>query len=541
MPDLTDRSTPRLRRLRAALPSSLGLGVQPLVLALIAALTLVLAPLPSPLAAQEAAVEAPADPAAESDLRERIEAAYEVEPTEEGLVLRPREEYRGIRRLEIEGAELSINGATVSSDDARGWLGERADLVLRLAALPEDERARLFDQDVAADTVAEDTVEDLAEDEAEVLEAPEAPEPPEPPEPPRAPRVRRGSQTVVGSTVRIAADEVAEDVVAFGGSVVVRGLVEGDVTAFGGDVDVDGEVTRDVTSIGGQVRLGEDAEVGGDVTSVGGHVTRAPGAVVRGSIEEVDEGWSRGWYGPFWGWDWWDGWERPRWSTWDWIWGLAWPLVEILFLALLMMLVVAIGRQTVEGIGTRAGAEPVKSGLVGLLVAILTVPVFIIVSVLLAVSIIGIPILIVLVLLFVFVGVPGLLVMALVGYTGVSWRLGRWTERRFGWQLESPFVAVLVGLLFLHGLEVVGQALDAGPLKPFAVMFLVMAAVAQLVAGCIGFGATFLLLYERRARRRTALAPPPPPGTPPPAAPPELPPEVPDTPPPPAEEPGEPR
>lgn len=518
MPDLTDRSTrrPRSRRAWAALALLLGLC------ALLPAAT------QEPPAGPEA-------PAVGEGLRAEVESAYEVEVAGGDLVLRPREEFRGIRRLEIDGSELRVNGEPVTREEARGWLGERADLVLRLSELPQAERARLFQAPEAGEEAAgaESEPADVEDSEVEVLEVPEVPPMPEAPEPPRAPRVRRGSQTVVGSTVRIAPDEVAEDVVAFGGSVVVQGRVEGDVTAFGGSVDVDGEVTRDVTAIGGHVRLGEDAEVGGDATSVGGRVDLAPGARVRGSVEEVDQGWGRGWSRPFWGIDWWDGWQSPRWSAWDWIWGMAWPLAEILFLALLMMLVVAIGRPTVEQVGTRGGTAPVKSGVVGLLVAILTVPVLIIVSVLLAVSIIGIPILIVLLLLFVFVGVPALLVLALVGYTGIAWRLGRWSEGRFGWRLESPFVAVLVGVLFLHGLEVLGQALDFGPLKPFAVMFLVMAAVVQLVAACIGFGAVFLLLNERRARRRAALAPPPPPytpsppegGSPPPEPPPERPPQ----------------
>lgn len=509
MPNLSDRSTRRPGRPWAALA---------LLVALWAG---------APAGAQESppAAPAPAAPAADGELRDRVEAAYEVEAAAERLVLRPRDEYRGIRTLEIEDSELAVNGETVTREEARGWLGERADLVLSLLELPAAERARLFAQPEVGEEPAEGEVAvGEAEEDGPRLEVPEVPAVPEPPEPPRAPRVRRGSQTVVGSTVRIAPDEVAQDVVAFGGSVVVQGLVEGDVTAFGGNVDVDGEVTRDVTAIGGNVRLGEDAEVGGDATSVGGRVERAPGARVRGSIDEVNESWGSTWHRPFRGLGWWDGWDAPHWSPWGWIWNLAWPLAEVLFLALLMMLVIAIGRPTVEQVGTRGGAEPVKSGVVGLLVAILTVPVLIIVSVLLAVSIIGIPILIVLILLFVFVGVPGLLVLALVGYTGVAWRLGRWTEGRFGWRLESPFVAALVGLLFLHGLEVLGQALDFGPLRPFAVMFLVMAALVQFIAACIGFGAVFLLLNERRARRRAALAPPPPPYAPPPPAGPEAPP-----------------
>lgn len=521
MPNRADRSTRYPRRHRAALR---GAPPAPPVLL---ALALLLGAFPgsgaAPLAAQEATAEA-APRAAESDLRAQIEESYEVLPTASGLLLRPLEEYRGVRSLEITGSELAINGEIVSREAARGWLGERADAVLRLADLPAAERERLFRNARAAVRAAgatEESAEDSTGTRVEAPEIPEPPEPPELPERPRRPRIRRGSQTVVGSTVRIERDEVSDDIVVFGGAVVVQGRVEGNVTVFGGNVDVDGEVTRDVTAIGGNVRLGEDAEVGGDATSVGGRVRRAPGARVRGSIEEVDQGWNWARHAPFAGRDWWGGWNRPHWSPWGWMWNVAWPLAGVLFVALLMMLVIALGRPTVERLGTNAGIEPVKSGVVGLLVAVLIIPVLIIVSVLLAISIIGIPILIVLLLLFVFVGVPGLLIAGLVGYTAVAWRLGRWSEGRFGWRLESPYMAALVGLVFLYGLEVIGKALDFGPLTPFSVMFLAIAAIAQFVAGCVGFGAVFMMLYERRQRRRAgALVPPPPPGAPlPPAEP----------------------
>ncbi len=482
----------------------------------------------SEAAAAAPEVAEPVTPEADA-LRRQIDERYEVLPVRGGLVLQPREDFRGVRTIEITGSALAVNGRSIGREELRDWMGERAEAVLRVADLEPEERLRLFD----AEEPAQDADAEEDEDgESAVRVAPEVPEAPEPPEPPDVTgrRVHRGSQTVVGSSVRIARDEVADDVVVLGGSADIEGRVEGDVVVFGGPVDVEGEVTRDVTAIGGNVYLGEDSEVGGEVTAVGGRVRRDAGARVRGGINEVQRGF-RGPSAPVWAWDW-GRWDGPNFSPVGWMASMIWPIAELLFLALLVIFLVAIARPTVERVGTRAGAEPLKSGIVGLLVGILIVPAFLIVSVLLALSIIGIPILLVLVLLFVFVGIPALLIAALVGYSGVAWRLGRWSEGRFGWRLESAIMAAVVGLLFLHVLDLVGHALDFGPLRVFGVMFLLTAAVVQFVAWCVGFGAVVLELYDRRQRRRAVLAagvpgavpPGSPPATPPPAATPPPPP-----------------
>ena len=193
---------------------------------------------------------------------------------------------------------------------------------------------------------------------------------------------------------------------------------------------------------------------------------------------------------------------------------------------------IAIGRAGVENISYRIGREPIKAGLVGLLVAILWMPVFIVVSALLVISIIGIPIFVILLLGFIFIGVPALLVIGLVGYATVSHRAGLWLGERFGWHLDNPFAAAFVGLVGLNFLVLVGRLLDlfGGPVDFFAAMFLFVGCAVQLVAACVGFGGVFLHLWDRRssaARARAAAAPLPPvptaPGPasePPPAAPP---------------------
>lgn len=539
MRNRSDRTTSWNRR-RAALGVCLGAAL------------LFVCGAPANAATQAAPSPGAAEAEAADGLRQRVESAFEVLPFRGGLLLRPVEDYRGIRTVELAGASLAINGQSVGREAARAWLGEHAEDVFRLLEMEPDERLAalgvagppegLPESAAAAEERAEETEGgDAAGEEREagqaespeepedpqaaeippVAETPEVPEAPEAPEAPERPRIRRGSQTVVGSHVHVAADEIVDGVVVFGGSATVDGRVDGDVMVVGGTVRIDGEVTADATVVGGSIHLGPRSEVGGDATAVGGAVIRDAGARVGGRIEEVREGWGPWWPGVFWNWD-----VGRHWSPWNWVWDLTWPLAELLLMALLVALVIAVGRDTVERVGARAAAGPVRAGVTGLLVAILTLPVLMIVITLLAISIIGIPILVVLVLLFVFVGIPGLLVMALVGYSGVAVRLGRWSEGRFGWRVPGPYLAALVGLLFLHLLELVGSLLDFGPVSVFGTMFLLAGGVVQFVAWFVGFGAVCLLLYERRARRRAArnagapLPPPPAQDQPPPPAPP---------------------
>lgn len=489
----------------------------------------------------EAASAAEAPSAELQDLRDRVEAAYEVLPVRDGVLLRPREDYRGVQTVEIAGESVAINGEVLPDEAVRGWLGPRADDVRALADLSVAERRALFgltgegtEAPVGAETAPEAPAETGPADEpvseeasAEIeaeAEAPEVPAPPEVPEVPREPRYRRGSQTGFGSNVYVAEDEVVDDVVVLGGTVTVDGLVDGDAVVVGGRMEINGEVDNDAVVIGGSMHLGPEARVGGDVSAVGGSIHREPGARIGGSIEQVERGWG---FGPWWQPLHWSG-DWRGWSPWGDVGELFWSLGGLVLCALLLAIVLAIGRGGVERLSDRIGLEPVKAGIVGLLVSVLLVPVLIVVSTLLVISIIGIPIFVILLLAFIFVGVPALMVIGLVGYTAVSHRVGVWLGRRFGWTLSGPFAAAFVGLLGLYALTLVGRVLDlfGGPVDFFAAMFLLAGCGVQLVAGCVGFGAVFLHLWARRGRGPQpggATALPPTPGGPagPPATDPE--------------------
>ena len=489
--------------------------------------------------AQEAeSVAAPAAGVSDEllELRERIEEHYEVLPIQDGLLLRPTEEYRGVRTLEVTDSGLAVNGEDVSRGEARGWLGERAEAVLDLADLSPAERRELFglEEEPAADEDEELAAEELNGDELEELEELDDPETEDLDEPlererSRAYRVRRGGQTVVGSHVHVAEDEIVDDVTVFGGSATIDGRVDGSAVVLGGSLRVHGEVEDDATVIGGSMHLGPRSEVGGNATAVGGVVHREPGARVGGRIEEARGGWG-GWGGPWWLGD--DDWEwRVRWSPW---WGLTELIVFITALVLfglLMAVVIALGRERVERVGVRAvGREAVKAGVVGFLVTVLFLPVFVLVTTLLCVTIVGIPIAVALILAFPFLMILWV-ILALIGYTAVCLVVGRWFARRFDRTVDSPYAASFLGLLVLALLLLVAKLLDVfgGPVDIFAAMFALAGLLVQFVAWNVGLGAVFLDLHSRRTQRRTARlpAPPPPPAPPEPPATEEPPPPAP--------------
>lgn len=479
----------------------------------------------TPSVAQERPAEPPADRAeraeqegattaagsiAPEELRDRIESRYEVLPVRDGVLLRPHEEYRGVRAVEIGGDTIAINAEEVPEEAVRGWLGPRADAVLALAELAPEERRELFG--LTAGAGEEAPPEESGEDEAEDGAQEETVAPPAPPAPPEAPerRVRRGSQTAFGGNVRIARDEEVDDVVVFGGSVTVDGVVDGDAVVLGGRLQINGEVENDAVVLGGSMVLGPEAEIGGDVTIVGGSLQRDPGARIGGSIEQVERSWGIPMMPrPHWG----SGWGG--WSPWHEVGELFWSIGGLVLCALLLAIVLAVGRAGIQNLSRRISLEPFKAGIVGLLIAVLLAPVLMVISVLLVISIVGIPIFVILLLAFIFVGMPALMVIGLVGYTAVSHRVGRWLSGRFGWSLRNPFAEAFVGLVALYALILVGRILGllGGPVEFFAAMFVLAGWSAQLVAGCVGFGAVFLHLWERRGggpESAGAMAPPPP-------------------------------
>jgi hypothetical protein len=284
------------------------------------------------------------------------------------------------------------------------------------------------------------------------------------------------------------------DVVRIGGSVTVPRdeSVMGDVVAVFGSADVDGEVTGDVTVVIGSLTLGADAVVRGDVTVVGGALHRAAGSQIEGSVNEVGRG------------------ERGRWQHWHGpalmfgsfmprVGSLMGTLLRVTLLMLATFIVVAAGRHTTERIADHVGADPVRSGLAGLLAEVMFVPLLVMTIVVLAVSIVGSPLLV-----LVPFGVVLFFLVLLVGFAAVAYRIGGALTHRFGWNNGGAYAAVAVGVIAITAVTIAARL--AGLAGGFFIGAPISAVgyLIEYAAWTVGLGASILTWLNMRQRRASA-------------------------------------
>lgn len=476
------------------------------------------------LPAQTTAATAPADRQA---LRQTLEQRYEILALRNGVLLKPRQETRGVRSIEVSGESVAINGERVTNGVLRSWLGEDAQPVLHLQALAPAERRALFGfEDTGADAAGEardedanippdtDEAEDMdtGDEPAELPPAPVVPAPPAPPGVPDSSTTHLDSQVNVGGGITVDKGEVAEEAVAIGGPVRVDGETLNDAVSVGGSTRVEGRVGGEVVAVLGSVILGPHSEVMGNVTSVGGTVRKAPGAKVHGSISNVALGqvFREGLHG-----------RDHDIDFGPWVFSplneameLFWSVMSSLVLGLLVCLVLLVARGPLERVDAQLAAEPGKSAVAGVLAFFLSLPLLALVSILLVLTIVGC----VLFLLYPFLFLAAML-LALLGYSAVAYRLGRLLENRFDRRFGSPYLVALVGVAAIQIWTVLGRliGLGGGPLDFIGGMLLAFGVLVQLVAWVVGFGAVLLSRFGAGPRPLyPALAAP---GTPPPAPP----------------------
>jgi hypothetical protein len=480
-------------------------------------------------------------------LRQELEPRFEAFAITNGVLLRARQERLGVRTVEVSGDSVVVNGAKVGPEVLRSWMGDAdADLILRLLSLPPGDRQEVFGFKRSATTTAPviqnpehpSADERAAREEDETTEAPPrptSPTPPTPPEPalaptpptpptsptpPTPPAINTGSRVRFGGGVTVERNEVADDVVAFGGPVHVEGEVSHDVMSFGGSIRINGRVAGDVHSFGGGVHLGPHAEVMGDISSSGGGVTREPGSRVHGTISEGN---------PFSGLLF-DG-RRDHEGFRRWPAGFLYPfglgvggrLSTLLMLAALVALAMLVARGTFERVDFELATQFWKALLAGILAQILFLPLLAVVSVVLLISVIGCALFLLYPIIFV-----ALLLMALVGFAAACHRTGRWLETRFSWRLESPWAALFIGFVVIESWSLFAGMIRMGGSHLWAVaqMFSLFGFAVRYVAWTAGFGGA-LLAYSRQRRIRrsgvltqpgepmTSSAPPLPPPAPP--------------------------
>ena len=306
----------------------------------------------------------------------------------------------------------------------------------------------------------------------------------------------------------------SNDMVRFGESVVVESdeRIRGDVVVFGGSIRVRGYVDGDAVSVGGSVIIEDGGEVRGEAISVGGQV------------EEHGEGRLRGTSLTLPGSDWKDVRHRRRYDF-----GLAenfiGALIWLAFLLFFGWLATHLAPTRLALVRQQLRENPLASFLWGLAAFVLFVPALLVVvfaAVLLMITILGIPLGIALLL-----GYPVAFALLLVaGYLVGSSALGAWLAPRLGYRAEVPSEArlMVIGILGGFGLVAVGKLLKAlWFVGFFGGLFTTIGWIVASLAVFMGTGALlssgFGVASLRWVRRTPPAVPPSPPGAPPPPSP----------------------
>jgi hypothetical protein len=415
-----------------------------------------------------------------AELRDRIEARYQVLPLRGGIALLPKYGDTDIQSLELSDGQIAINGTPVTGAELDQRVGADAADIRRLSFMESDARRVLFgigpSPATAAGAVPDTTAADTTRVEEEDYEDEEGID-----------VGGSGDRVRVGAGIRVAEGEV----------------ISGDVVAVGGSVDVDGTVRGDVVAVGGGVDLGPHAVVNGEVTSVGGTIDRDPGAVIHGTVNEVAFGAPHIAWGSHWG-------PGPFFAG---VAGLIGTIVWIAVLILLVCLAYLFARRPIERMEYRVRTSAWKAALVGLVAQLLFIPALVLTCVVLAISIIGIPFL-----LLVPFAILALVIGALLGFTAVAKRLGHAAEDRFGWRHANPYFSLIIGVGLIMLMSFFGHALGVagGPLKLFGTVLTILGFIAQYVAWTIGLGVLLLTRFGTRYRWSEGGTPEPVPAPPPP-------------------------
>ncbi len=418
--------------------------------------------------------------ASRDQLRDRVEARFEVVPLSHSLVLRPKTRAHGVRLIELTDDNIEIDGEAVTGRELRERLEDDADIVLQLSYLSAAERREMFaGREGAGKTEGVQPEKPRTESST--------------PERPAIERRRTGERVRVFGSVVVDRDE----------------SVDGQVVAVLGSARIDGEVREQVVAVLGSVILGPDADVHGDVVAVGGRVERDPSARIGGSINEVSlmggDVYVRGdgrripWHGPSFMFDPFAGVAR-----------LMMTLFRLFLLALIGSLLVLIARETVDHLGERVRFEPLRAAAVGVLAELLFFPALILAIIVLSISIIGIPLL-----LLIPFAIVAALVVLLVGFIGAADAAGGWAGARLGWS-GTTLGRVWLGLATILAPLILARLIAlGGPVTwPFALALAAVAFLIEYVAWAMGFGAALIGVFERWRARRSAsrlVAPAPPP------------------------------
>jgi cytoskeletal protein CcmA (bactofilin family) len=92
----------------------------------------------------------------------------------------------------------------------------------------------------------------------------------------------RGQGLVFKKDIVVEKDETLDNVISWGGEILIEGRVTDSVINFGGTIIISGEVGTTVVGFGSDIKLHSTARIEGDVLSLGGTLDKNPGAIIEG-------------------------------------------------------------------------------------------------------------------------------------------------------------------------------------------------------------------------------------------------------------------
>ena len=258
------------------------------------------------------------------------------------------------------------------------------------------------------------------------------------------------------------------------------------VIVIGGGATIDGRLEDDLIVIGGPLRINSTAQVHANVVSVGGEVILSDAAQVTGEIQDVSIIW-----------------PELQFVLRDLLWDVDrgwWAVVSFvgtLFRLTLVMVaacfIALVAPQWVRRIERTVTTSSFASGVVGLTMQVMFVPLLVMTVVGLVITIIGIPLLILLPF-----ALLAFMVLWLAGFAGVAAQLGA-RLRGSRSAADSAMLDTACGVALLGLVSVIGNLLATGPFffGPAAAAFGVAGIIIEYIAWTIGLGAALLAPLRR--------------------------------------------
>jgi len=97
-----------------------------------------------------------------------------------------------------------------------------------------------------------------------------------------------GQGFLMKKDITIEKGETEDNVISFGGEILIKGKVKESAIAFGGAIIIEGEVGDDVVGFGSKIVLKSTSRVKGDVVSFGGELQKEPGTIIEGDTARFD-------------------------------------------------------------------------------------------------------------------------------------------------------------------------------------------------------------------------------------------------------------